>query len=143
MLKASPRSHALPSLRAMRPLAFVLGAAVLLSSVGCHYWQPEPTFPQRPAKHAEDVRVTLYDGTRFFLERATVEGDTLVGRAAQPDGTPGRRAVALSEIRKVEGRWLHPGRTGGLVFGITLLAALGFAIAAVASMGSMNFTMGY
>ena len=131
MAREAREFRALQALRAMRMLSLTAGCTILVASTGCHSWQPEAAFPQRPPNHARDARVTLADGRRVFLENVRIEGDSIVGERNYGHE---RHAFALSQVAKVEGRRGDAGKTVALVIGLTLVAGVGAAAAAAATM---------
>jgi hypothetical protein len=114
----------------MRPAARVARRTLLavLPLAACSTWRVRPTPAAEAAPGASLVRVTLVGGRPVVLARARVAGDSLVGEEGTP---PQRRAVALREVVRVEGREFSPARTLGVgwlalnaVAGVLLLVYL-------------------
>jgi hypothetical protein len=102
---------------------------VLMSATACFGYSARPIPGPSPERIAAgEMRVTLPDGSRYYLRDVRILGDSLIGMTRQP---PYRRvAVAVAEIRSLESRGLRWIRTGGLAFGIwmalMLLAAFAY-----------------
>lgn len=113
-------------LRRFRPLL------LLLCVPGCQGWHrrdlPRPGTGPAAASDVGRVRVTHADGRVLELRRAQLAGDSLVGEAGAP---PGRVAVALSDVRRLEER-----RASRLVGVALFVGAIAGVAALVVSGGS-------
>ena len=120
---ASPVLGYPPRTLDMRPAHVARLALVLaLPLAGCATWHQHPTpTPGAAPSLATPARVTLADGRTAVLARARVAGDSLIGEEGVP---PQRRAFALREVTRVEGRRVSPLRTLGLGW-LALNAAAG------------------
>jgi hypothetical protein len=130
---------------AMRWLTALVMTVLLLG--GCSSWRMQGQAPATvvsTSKKPPDVRVTLQDGSKLEVDRATVEGDSLVGIApdtktetkawdvartptSQP-GEAGRVALALSDIRAIEIRAFDGKKTVLVVVGTYVLVTLAGAV---------------
>ena len=96
-------------------------SAVLLAALftsGCFGWGTQPTpAPSSTQRLPDPVRITRVDTSTLLLRDAAVSGDSIVGYA----GDRQRVAVALADVRKVEGQEVDFLKTAGTSFVVTLL----------------------
>lgn len=107
------------------PLRSVLrraaAAALLLASVPACSTTRTLAPPRPGAAPTGSVDVVLTDGRRLQLTGVTSTADSLVGETGRP---PGRRAVALRDVARVERRAISAGRTAALAAAIALGVAV-------------------
>ena len=89
------------------------GCVLVFTSMlaGCATWRPQPTLTPSAGSVATPARVTLTDGRTAVLRRATVVSDSVIGEEGNPAQ---RRAFALRDVARVEGRQVSLLRTLGL-----------------------------
>jgi len=105
--------------------------------MACHEWRTEELTPQAVITSRQPVtlRVTRIDGSQVVLERAVLQGDTLLGDTLpyiRPDTSTLRDVrIPLSDVRQVATRSFSADRTVGLGLGIAagLAAAWGVFLA--------------
>jgi hypothetical protein len=108
---------------------------LLLSIPSCAQWQSQPVTPVQVGEPGWDhIRVT-YAGQRLDLWNPVVSGDSLIGnRVRVPPGDPRWLVgIRLAEIEDLEIRIANEGKTGLLILGIVIAAALAAFIAMAAS----------
>lgn len=101
---------------------------------GCYTWQPRalPTGDSEArATSARPARVSLITGTTLKLSGVRASGDSLVGQSGAP---PLRIAVHRTEVRSVDERRLHLGRTAAAAVGL-IAVAFGGLVASAGSIG--------
>jgi hypothetical protein len=121
--------------RRLRTCALVVTAS---AAAACHSWQGRPVAPATPPALSGNstVRITRTDRSTLVVDRARVEGDSIVGEVGRP---PERVAVALRDVRQLDERRVSAARTGGLVIGGSMVVVLLLIAAAVAAaLGSWN-----
>ena len=107
------------------------------ASAACTSWRVEEVSPAQliSEDNPSHLRVTLKDGSRVEMEHPETVGDTLVSRIQDPlpsgSGSSTER-IPFSYVARIETKHTSPGKTAGLVVGLTALAAIiagGVAIA--------------
>lgn len=104
-------------------LIHLLWAVALLA--GCYRWSeprpaPRSALESRPAK----VLVDLSDGSQRVLVHPRIQGDSLISDSWDRFGDPVPVALPLTDVVRVREREFSLGRTGLLVLGIPVFAAL-------------------
>jgi len=114
----------------LREAALVAPVAVMLACTASRPAEvspePEPLAAYLKEHHIRDLRVTADTGPATWLHDPQVIGDSLVGDAGR-DNPPARRAILLSNVRKLEVSSMNAGRTIGLmvmVVGVATIALL-------------------
>jgi hypothetical protein len=145
----------------IRKVSSTLALAMLLPCGGCSHWKETGVRPDYllETTHADRLRLSLADGSRFVVNDPVARADTLFGwrdpRAALPSGVPDPSAtfhspyrtaskesvqVPFSEIVGTEVRKGDPGGTALLVTGI-IAGSIGLLAVAVAASGGIS--LGY
>jgi hypothetical protein len=110
----------------------VMGRVVLIAILGLHSgacmsWKTQSVAPdQVMAKHPDQVRVTLGNGSRIVIADPTIIGDSLIGSAPSSDrkrAAP-RRAVLLSDVQSMQVHRVNAGRTTLLIAGVGATAVV-------------------
>ena len=109
------------------PLLLRSVAAIVTTDqlIGCTGWHVESLSPGEVVERQQprEIRVQDRDGRRAVLYEPEVRGDSLVGYqdwSAKAE----RRALALTEVKEVATRHVSPGRTAGLVLGISAVVGV-------------------
>lgn len=106
-----------------------LAAVVALSTLtACYSWRAESPHPQLPPGHGKDMRLTLENGQRLVLYRATLGSDSV--RGSLYETRLHQLAVPTRDIVRFEFRQLSPAKTVAYTLGMTAL--VGAFVGAVA-----------
>lgn len=110
-----------------------------LPTSGCYHWGGAPApGPGGAQRVPNPVRITRADGSIVILHDAFVSNDSIVGYFGDSPDRRQRAAVAVAQVRRVEGREidvLMTTATSTLVT-LTVLVVAGIAILAVAFGGT-------
>ena len=109
-------------------------------TAACYHWQAASLAPAQAVETGhKTLRVTLANGQRHALYRASIVGDSLRGleyRGAMDDYRP--TAVALSDIKRLDVRQIDGAATAAAVVGGVLVVGTIAAIIAVANSDFMG-----
>ena len=108
-----------------RPLTRrVIAALLLVQLTACYSWRPTTVSPQTliPVEQPSEVRVMLTSQETITLTYPTLRNDSISGVVPYLDGY--RRAVAVSDISRLEVRRVSTGRTLALVLPLAGVAAI-------------------
>ncbi|HEX8906029.1 MAG TPA: hypothetical protein VF771_14370 [Longimicrobiaceae bacterium] len=112
--------------------AFIVWFGCTTAAAGCTSWHaqssPAPEVVAR-MNGGGAVRVQRHDHSWLVLRGPRVEGDSIIGMAGSP---PGRTAVAVADVERIDARRVSATKMGGLAAGtiLLLIAAAGIAAAA-------------
>ena len=96
-------------------VSVVLLAAFFTS--GCFGWGTQPTpAPSSTQRLPDPARITRLDTSTLILRDAAVSGDSIVGQSGDQ-----RVAVALADVRKVEGQEVDFLKTAGTSFVVSIV----------------------
>ena len=112
-----------------------IAALLMVLLTACHSWQPTTVSPQgwTPEERPSSVRVTLMNRETITLEYPTMRNDSIIGVVPYLNGYS--RAVAVSDVSRVEVRQLNAGRTIGLSLLLAGLVAFGIHAATFSCCG--------
>lgn len=106
-------------MRSIRRL--ILPLVLLCSLTACHSWQREPLAGPSPRQLPSPARLTMTDGTTRILWAAAVERDSVVGLVGSEPGRRTRAAVALAEVRRIQGSRVDFAISAGAAVVVSLL----------------------
>ncbi len=120
----------------MRPLTLIVPALLLLP--GCMVWtRPAPVATVLNQANDRPLQVTRTDHSVIVIRSASVQGDSLIGIAA--DGSNARVGVPIAEIKGVSTRDVSTGRTLALTGGVVLGALGVLFIAVIIALSTANW----
>jgi hypothetical protein len=122
----------MPSLRRL-----LLPLVLLASLSACQEWQGRTlSSGPTPRELPSPARVTLADGSTLVMWNAQVRADSVVGMVGERADARERVAVAVPQVRRVEGRGVDFVATVGLTTAVTLGAIIVLVVAALAALSS-------
>jgi hypothetical protein len=114
-----------------RPIVYALLLCYLAACTTWHVEDGASPLLLIATEHPSRVRLTRSDSSLIVLENPRIAGsDTLVGQGHKESTT-----VAVSDVRQIATQHVSAGKTIGLVFGLSVVAAFVIAVESLCSNG--------